>query len=286
MIGFNLRNYAFHIASTLILSGAILIAKAQNKTVNYSAESSMLNHKVDSVLSLMTLEEKVGQLSLFGSDKKNLEALIKEGKVGGTNGMLPGKKDVRGYLKNLQELALQSRLKIPLLFMGDVIHGYRTSFPVPLAQSCSWNPKLVEMADSVSAVEATSAGMNWTFTPMVDIARDPRWGRVVEGAGEDPFLGSAFAMAAVRGFQGNSLSDPHSMAATAKHFAAYGAVEGGRDYNTVNVPERLLREIYLPPFRAAIDEGLATVMPAFISLDGVPASENNYLLKNILQVGS
>lgn len=258
----------------------VFLQKAFGQTIIYNQE---ILHKADSVLSLMTLNEKIGQLTIFGSDKKGLEQLVKEGKVGGTNGMLPGKKDVRGYLKNLQQLAMQSRLKIPLLFMGDVIHGYRTCFPVPLAQSCSWNPKLVQMADSISAVEATSAGMNWTFTPMVDISRDPRWGRVVEGAGEDPFLGSVFATAAVRGFQGNDLSDPHSMAATAKHFAAYGAVEGGRDYNTVNVPERLLREIYLPPFQAAIDAGLATVMPAFISLDGIPASENSNLLNNILR---
>lgn len=256
---------------------------AQEKQMTFQFNSPEILHKADSVLSMMNLEEKIGQLTIFGSDKKDLEQLIKDGKVGGTNGMLPGKKDVRGYLKNLQNAAMQSRLKIPLLFMGDVIHGYRTSFPVNIAQSCSWDTALITKANRAAALEATSAGMNWTFAPMVDISRDPRWGRVVEGAGEDPFLGSAVAVAAVRGFQNGDLSSKTSMAATAKHFAAYGAVEGGRDYNTVNVPERLLRELYLPPFKAAIDAGLATIMPAFISLDGIPASENSFLLKNILR---
>jgi beta-glucosidase len=256
---------------------------AQINFQNKKSGTLQILHKADSVLSMMTLEEKIGQLSIFGSNQQDLAELIKAGKVGGTNGMLPGKKDVRGYLKNLQQLAMQSRLKIPLLFMGDVIHGYRTCFPVNIAQSCSWDTALVTKANSAATLEATSAGMNWTFAPMLDISRDPRWGRVVEGAGEDPFLGAAFAVAAVRGFQGNDLSARTSMAATAKHFAAYGAVEGGRDYNTVNVPERLLREIYLPPFRAAIDAGLASVMPAFISLNGIPAPENNFLLKKILR---
>lgn len=248
-----------------------------------SAHRPDLHRKVDSVLSLMTLKEKAGQLCIYGANRNDLKELIKEGLAGGTNGMIPNKENVSGHLKQLQQLAMQSRLKIPLLFMGDVIHGYRTTFPVPLAMSCTWDPDLIRKADSVSAVEATADGMNWTFAPMVDISHDPRWGRVVEGAGEDPFLASVIAAAEVRGFQGNDLSDPHTMAATAKHFVAYGAVEAGRDYNTVNISRRELWEIYLPPFEAAINAGLATVMPAFISLNGIPASANSHLLKTILR---
>jgi beta-glucosidase len=242
-----------------------------------------INQKVDSVLALMTLQEKAGQLTIIGAGRKNLDSLVKKGLVGGTNGMLPGRKNVRKYLRKMQKLAMQSRLGIPLLFMGDVIHGYRTTFPVPVAEACSWNPSLVRSTDSVAAVEATAAGMNWTFAPMVDIARDPRWGRVVEGAGEDPYLGSVMAAAAVNGFQQGSLSSPQTMAATAKHFAGYGAVEGGRAYNTVDMSERRLHQIYLPPFKAAIGAGVAAVMPAFISLNGIPASENYHLLHDILR---
>jgi beta-glucosidase len=242
-----------------------------------------IHQKVDSLLALMTLQEKVGQLTIFGSHHKNLDSLVKKGLVGGTNGMLPGKKNAGKYLKNMQKLALQSRLKIPLLFMGDIVHGYRTSFPVTLAEASSWNPRLMRATDSVSAVEATAAGMNWSFAPIVDIARDPRWGRNVEGVGEDPYLGSVFAAAAVHGFQQGNLANPQTMAATTKHFAGYGAVEAGRAYNTVDMSERRLHQIYLPPFKAAIDVGLATVMPAFISLNGIPASENHHLLQVILR---
>ena len=192
-------------------------------------------HKVDSVLSLMTPEEKAGQLCIFGSDHPHLKRLIKEGKLGGTNGVLPGK-NVGHYTRQMQKLAMQSRLKIPLLFMGDVIHGFQTGFPVPLALAASWNPGLVRKTDSISAVEATASGVSWTFNPMIDIARDPRWGRIVEGAGEDPYLGSLMAAAAVKGYQGESLASPHTMMATAKHFVGYGAVQAGRDYNTVNMP--------------------------------------------------
>lgn len=242
-----------------------------------------LDHKVDSVLALMSLKEKAGQLCIYGANKPDLKELIKDGLAGGTNGMIPNKENVSGHLKELQQLAMQSRLKIPLLFMGDVIHGYRTTFPVPLAQSCSWDTALIRQADSISAFEATADGMNWTFAPMVDMSHDPRWGRVVEGAGEDPFLASAIAVAEVKGFQGKSLFDPHTMAAAAKHFAAYGAVEAGRDYNTVNISDRELWKFYLPPFDAAIKAGVASIMPAFISLNGIPASENKTLLQTILR---
>src|SRR5690625_2869949 len=198
--------------------------------------------------------------------------------------MLPGRGNVSEYLTQLQKIAMQSRLKIPLLFMGDVIHGYRTTFPVNIAMACSWDTAMIRMADSIAAFEATADGMNWSFAPMVDISRDPRWGRVVEGAGEDPFLASAVAAAEVKGLQGSDLADPRTMAATAKHFAGYGAVEAGRDYNTVDMSWRRFHELHLPPFQAAIDAGLASVMPAFISLNGIPASENKHLLKRILQI--
>lgn len=267
----------------LVLWGT-LPAPAQNVPPSgHAHHDENIGRKADSVLALMTLEEKAGQLCIFGSDKKELNELILKGLVGGTNGMLPGKKNVPAYLTGLQEAAMQSRLKIPLLFMGDVIHGYRTTFPVNIATACSWDTALIRKMDSIAAFEATAEGMNWTFAPMVDISRDPRWGRVVEGAGEDPFLASTIAAAAVKGFQGNDLANPHTMAAAAKHFAAYGAVEAGRDYNTVDISRRQLHEIYLPPFRAAIRAGLASVMPAFISLNGIPASENEHLLKTILR---
>lgn len=278
-----LIKYLYLFTGILIITICYLPVAAQNNLQNSLFNTNILNHKADSILSLMTLEEKVGQLTILGADHQGLKQLIQKGLVGGTNGMLPGKRDVSGYLKEMQEAALHSRLRIPLLFMGDVIHGYRTTFPVPLAESCTWDTSLIRQADSIAAVEATAAGMNWTFAPMVDISRDPRWGRVVEGAGEDPFLGAAFAEAAVRGFQGNNLSNPHSMLATAKHFAGYGAVEAGRAYNTVDMSWRRFRQTYLPPFQAAINAGVGSIMPAFISLNGIPASENSYLLQHILR---
>ncbi len=241
-----------------------------------------MNNLIDSLLSQMTLQEKAGQLTIVGADQKDLKQMIREGKVGGTSGVLPGK-DVAKYTVEMQKVAMRSRLKIPLTFMGDVIHGFHTVLPVPLAMAATWDPKLVQQADSMAAFEATSAGVTWTFAPMVDIARDPRWGRVVEGAGEDPYLGSVMAAAEVRGFQGNNLADPHTMVATAKHFVGYGAVQAGRDYNSVDMSMRTLHAIYLPPFRAALRQGLGTFMAAFVSFNGIPASENSYLLTDVLR---
>jgi beta-glucosidase len=174
-------------------------------------------------------------------------------------------------------------LKIPLLIANDVIHGYRTIFPIPLAEAASWDPQLVERAARVAAREAAAAGTHWTFAPMVDVARDPRWGRVAEGSGEDPFLGSALAVARVRGFQGRDLGARDTVLACAKHFAAYGAPEAGRDYNTVDVSRRTLREVYLPPFRAAVDAGVRTVMTAFNEIAGVPATASPFLLRQVLR---
>ena len=193
--------------------------------------------------------------------------------------------DLTGYaqINQVQQQALDSRLHIPLIFGLDVIHGYRTMFPVPLAEASTWDPAAVENDESVSAAEATADGIKWTFNPMVDIARDPRWGRVVEGAGEDPYLGSAVAAAKVRGYQGDNFAAPEKMAATVKHFAAYGAPVAGREYNTVDMSTQQLFNDYLPPYKAAVDAGAATVMSSFNSLNGVPNTANPYTLTTILR---
>jgi beta-glucosidase len=237
-----------------------------------------IDSKVNSLLQRMSVEEKAGQLTQFaGSDPHTLDR-IRQGEVGSLLGVL-GVNDSN----QAQHAAEQSRLKIPLILGYDVIHGYRTVFPVPLASAASWDMPLIEQAERVAAKESTASGLKWVFAPMVDIARDPRWGRIVEGAGEDPYLGSMIAAAKVRGFQGKSIADPESVVACAKHYVAYGAVEGGRDYNTVDISEQLLREVYLPPFHAAVDAGVGTIMSAFQDLNGVPASANHHTLTDILR---
>ena len=232
----------------------------------------------------MTLEEKLGQLQqLDGEGNGNFRPehveLVRKGLLGSTL-------NVRGAQRTnqLQRVAMnESRLKIPLLFGFDVIHGYRTIFPIPLAEASSWDPALAERSAAVAAQEANNAGLRWTFAPMVDIARDPRWGRITEGAGEDPFLGAAFARARVRGFQGNDYSAADRVLACAKHWVAYGDAEGGRDYNTTDVSENTLREIYFPPFKAAVDAGVATLMSSFNAINGVPASANRFTLTKVLR---
>jgi beta-glucosidase len=232
----------------------------------------------------MTLEEKLGQLQMLdgeanGNSRPEHLDLVRKGLLGSTL-------NVRGVEKTdeLQRIAVeQSRLKIPLLFSFDVIHGYRTIFPVPLALASSWDPVTVERAAAISAAEASAAGVRWTFAPMLDIARDPRWGRIVEGAGEDPHLGAAMARAQVRGFQGRDYRTADKIVACAKHWVAYGAAEGGRDYNTTDMSERTLREIYFPPFRAAVDAGVGTFMSAFNDLNGVPATANPFTLTTVLR---
>ncbi len=253
------------------------------------AQNKTLEQKVDSVLALMTLEEKVGQLVQYSAGwdtgtktrepKEGHEELIRQGKIGSFLNII-GVEQTR----RLQKIAVEkSRLGIPLIFGLDVIHGYKTTFPIPLAEACSWNPDLVELSARVQAIEASAAGVNWTFSPMVDIARDPRWGRIMEGSGEDPYLGSVMAAARVKGYQGKNLKDDNTILACAKHFAGYGAVEGGKDYNTVDISERTLREIYLPPFKAAVDAGVGSLMSAFTEIGGVPSSANKLLLTQILR---
>jgi len=243
--------------------------------------------KIDELLHKMTLEEKVGQLVQYsagqptgpGTGRTDYNDMIRKGEVGALFNITTARQ-----VNAFQHVAVeQSRLHIPLLFGLDVIHGFRTEFPVPLGLSSSWNPDLIQQTARVAAQEASASGIRWTFSPMVDIARDARWGRMTEGAGEDPYLGSLIARAYVRGYQGTRLDAPDSIAACAKHFVGYGAAEGGRDYNSVEISEHTLREFYLPPFHAAVEEGAATIMSAFNSLNGVPSSANPFTLTQILR---
>ncbi len=243
---------------------------------------------VDNLMKKMTLDEKIGQLNLLTPGggvatgevvSKNVEQKIKEGKVGGLFGVI-GQEKVR----QAQELAIKnSRLGIPLLIGSDVIHGHKTIFPIPLALSCSWDMPLIQQLARTAAREATADGLNWVFSPMVDIARDPRWGRVAEGAGEDPFLGSQVAAAMVKGYQNGDLSKEDAVMACVKHFALYGAAEAGRDYNTTDMSRIRMYQDYLPPYKAAVDAGSGSVMSSFNEIDGVPATGNRWLLTELLR---
>jgi beta-glucosidase len=255
--------------------------------IKAKAQSKNIDRKVDSVLRLMTLEEKVGQMNQYSgpwehtgpiTEQGDFLEQVKQGKLGSllnVNGV--------AHTRELQQIAMQSRLKIPLIFGQDVIHGYGTTYPIPLAEAASWDLDAIEKAERIAATEASAAGIHWTFAPMVDIARDPRWGRVMEGAGEDPYLGSLIARARVKGFQGNGLGSLNSVMACAKHFAAYGAAIGGRDYNQVDMSDNMLWNVYLPPFKAAAEAGAATFMNSFNDLNGIPASANSYLQRDILK---
>src|SRR2546421_9693365 len=233
----------------------------------------------------MSLEEKAGQLSQYfylagmQAQPEFVEAEVRAGRAGSLLFVADPREANR-----LQRIAVEeSRLGIPLLFGFDVIHGLRTIFPVPLGLAASWDPQLAEQVQATAAREARAVGIHWAFAPMVDIARDPRWGRIVEGAGEDPYLGAHMARARVRGFQGRDYSAPDKILACAKHWVAYGAAEAGRDYNTTDMSERTLREIYFPPFKAAVDEGVGTFMSAFNDLNGVPSSANPFTLTKVLR---
>ena len=263
------------VTTTLLL--AFFIAFSQQKTID---------QKVDALLKQMTLEEKIGQLNQYTGDNQatgpitinpNKESEIKSGLIGSMLNVIGTK-----YTRQYQELAMQSRLKIPLLFGQDVIHGFKTTFPIPLAEAASWDMEAIGLSARIAATEASASGIHWTFAPMVDIGRDPRWGRVMEGAGEDTYLGSKIAYARVKGFQAK-LGDVNSVMACVKHFAAYGAAVGGRDYNSVDMSERMLWETYLPPFKSALDAGAATFMNSFNDLNGVPATGNKYLQRDILK---
>ncbi|MEK6336097.1 MAG: glycoside hydrolase family 3 N-terminal domain-containing protein [Acidobacteriota bacterium] len=269
------------------LMGLLLIVALLSSTMpalRASPSQADIEKKIDALLARMTLAEKLGQLQQLdgeanGNFRPEHRELVRKGLLGSTL-------NVRGAQRTneLQRIAMEeSRLKIPMLFGFDVIHGYRTIFPVPLGEASSWDPAVAERSAAIAAAEARSAGVHWTFAPMLDIARDARWGRIVEGAGEDPFLGAAMGRARVRGFQGRDYSAADKVLACAKHWVAYGAAEGGRDYNTTDMSERTLREVYFPPFKAAVDEGVGTFMSSFNDLNGVPASANPFTLTKVLR---
>src|SRR5688572_20631858 len=269
----------------LVLLGFASMQLAAQKTI-FSQDAKM-NAFIGNLMKRMTLDEKIGQLNLpsIGFDvtgpllSQNVHENIRNGNVGGVfNTYTPI------AVRKLQDIATkETRLKIPLLFGYDVIHGHRTIFPIPLGLSASWDLTLIERTAKVAAEEASADGLNWTFSPMVDIARDPRWGRISEGAGEDPYLGSQIARSMVRGYQGDDLSKNNTILACVKHFALYGAAEAGRDYNTVDMSLHRMFNEYFPPYKAAIDAGAATVMTSFNDINGVPASANRWLLTDLLR---
>jgi beta-glucosidase len=250
---------------------------------NDNPAMTSLDERVTELLGRMTLVEKIGQMSQVNAADDtipdNLRENIKAGKIGSVLNQV--NVDI---VNELQRIAVQeSRLGIPLLVGRDVIHGFNTVLPIPLGQAATWNPELVRKGARVAALEAASTGVNWTFAPMIDVSRDPRWGRIAESLGEDPYLTSMLGVAMVEGFQGADLSQPGMIAACVKHFAGYGASESGRDYNTTNIPENELRNVYLPPFKAAVDAGVATLMASFSDLDGVPATANQFLMRQVLR---
>jgi beta-glucosidase len=254
----------------------------------YEDSSQPVAKRVNDLLKRMTLEEKIGQLwqpSIETEPDKQFDAQLRQGEIGSFLSSFLGELGETPVTRNkLQHIAVeQSRLGIPLIFGNDVIHGFRTVFPIPLAQACAWEPELFERTDTIAAREAAATGIDWTFAPMVDLARDPRWGRIAEGFGEDPWLGALDATASVRGFQGTNVSDPDRVVACLKHFVGYGAAEGGRDYNTTEISGFTLRNFYLPQFKAGVDAGALTVMSAFNELSGMPASASRHTLTEILR---
>ncbi|WP_430973133.1 beta-glucosidase BglX [Sunxiuqinia rutila] len=268
-------------AISLFLIGLLLLTGACAPVSSDKKEQT--DKRIKELISQMTLEEKLGQMSQFDPGQlggpENAKQAIKDGKVGSILNLVGAE-----TINELQKVAVEeSRLGIPLVIARDVIHGYRTIMPIPLGLAASWNAEIAEKTMAVSAVEAASEGIHWTFAPMIDVSRDPRWGRIAESCGEDTYLTSVMAKAMVKGFQGDDLSDPKTIAACAKHFVGYGAAEGGRDYNTTLIPEVQLRNDYLPPFKAAADAGVATFMSAFNDLNGVPTSGNEFTLKQILR---
>lgn len=273
---------------SLALLGVLLFSNltlfAQKKGGNSSNKDAQIEQKVNALLAKMTLAEKLGQLQQLDGDYPTGKGRPEHFEMA-RKGLLGSTLNVRGAeaANELQKAALESRLKIPILYGFDVIHGYRTVFPVPLGESASWDLAAMEKSAYIAAKESRAAGVHWTFAPMVDIARDPRWGRIVEGAGEDTFLGSKIAYARVKGFQGDDYSADDRILACAKHFVAYGAAEGGRDYNTTDMSEQRLRDIYFPPFKAAVDAGVGSFMTSFNSINGVPATANPFLWKTVLR---
>lgn len=277
-------NHIFFYAVSLLM-----LCSFHGVTPPENEEEERIKYRIDALLREMTVEEKVGQLTQAPQNidinpatkqEFSLDDEIKRGHVGS---VINPKSGLEEKIR-LQKLAVEeSRLGIPLLFATDVIHGFKTIFPLPLAQASSWDMEAIEKAERIAAIEASAAGIHWTFAPMVDLSRDPRWGRVQEGSGEDPYLGARIAAARVRGFQGQNLADTTTILACVKHFAGYGAVEGGREYNTTDFSEVVLRDVHLPPFKAAIDAGVATVMTSFTTLNRVPTSASKALINDLLK---
>ncbi|HLY62331.1 MAG TPA: beta-glucosidase BglX [Terriglobia bacterium] len=282
------RSAIYWVLAILLVGQGFEPASLPAQSPSEALNDPQIEARVDALLKQMTLEEKVGQLiqrTAFGgvTGPGGGSSPMAESAAKGELGSLFNLTDPTA-INSIQKAAVEkSRLHIPIIFGLDVIHGFRTGFPVPLAMAATWDPALVERASRVAAEEASRSGVRWTFSPMVDIARDARWGRIVEGAGEDPYLGSAMARAYVRGYQGERLSDSNSIAACVKHYVAYGAAEGGRDYNTVEMSERTLRQVYLPPFHAAVDAGAVTLMSAFNALNGIPTTASHFTLTEVLR---
>jgi beta-glucosidase len=271
----------------LILLGILIAFSAYNPSMEGLTIEEKYIHKADSIISLMTLEEKIGQLNLPAAgdfttgqaSSSNIAEKIKAGKVGGLFNIKTAVK-----IRDVQRVAVEeSRLGIPLLFGMDVIHGYETVFPIPLGISSSWDMELIEKSARIAAIEASADGINWTFSPMTDVSRDPRWGRVSEGNGEDPYLGAQIAKAMIKGYQGDDLSLNNTIMACVKHFALYGAPEAGRDYHTVDMSRQKMFNEYFLPYKAAIEAGVGTVMTSFNDIDGIPASGNKWLMTDVLR---
>jgi len=264
----------------------LLIVNCTTKVDNQHAKEDNSEQFISELLSKMTIEEKIGQTNLRGTSSRvkgslpdSLKEAVRKGEIGAFLNVMN-----TDYVDELQRIAVEeSPNGIPLIFGRDIIHGFKTIFPIPLGLAASWNIEVAEASSRIAAIEASSVGIRWTFAPMLDIARDSRWGRIAESPGEDPYLASVLGKAYVEGFQGDSLNSPTSLAACAKHFLAYGAAIGGRDYNTVDISEPLLRNVYIPPFEAALGAGAATVMTSFNEVNGIPATGNEFILKNILR---
>jgi Beta-glucosidase-related glycosidases len=270
----------------IVLLFAGIAAWAQPKPAA-NAEAAKMKTFIDNLMKKMTLDEKLGQLNLPGAGdivtgqagNTDIAKKIREGKVGGLFNIKGVEK-----IREVQKLAVeQSRLKIPLIFGMDVIHGYQTVFPIPLGLSATWDMKAIERSAQIAAAEASADGISWTFSPMVDIARDPRWGRMAEGSGEDPFLGGAIAKAMVRGYQGNDLKANNTIMSCVKHYALYGAAEAGRDYGTTDMSRHRMYNEYFYPYKAAVEAGVGSVMASFNEVDGVPATANKWLMTDVLR---
>ncbi|QKX19067.1 glycoside hydrolase family 3 C-terminal domain-containing protein [Microbulbifer sp. YPW1] len=278
-------------AGLLSLAAALPLQAANEPvaTAKSQRQQDSVESRIQNLLAQMSVQEKIGQLALRdwgtfqASDMKAIKQAVREGRVGGFLNVNFSSVDKNAF-EELQRIAVEeSPLGVPLLFGQDVIHGYETIFPIPLGQAASWNPELIKNGARIAALEASADGIRWTFAPMIDISRDPRWGRIAETLGEDPYLTSILGVAMVEGFQSVNLADPTSLAACGKHFAGYGAAEGGRDYNSAYIPERLLRDIYLPPFKAGIDAGMQSIMSTYSTLNDVPGTGSPFLFKQVLR---